>query len=260
MKLQTPQRSVVPPVSTPIKHSASSASLPVWMRIGVPATLAVLAYILNDITIRKQLNPMEVLTLSVDASPGMRLNADDLQLDTVGGTLDHTRLLTMQKLLAALKIDDPESIKEALEKTPLIISRPIAGGELLTDSCLGGIEQLEYGHQRVNVPISNIIGDCSNLSPGQLVYFNAFLKRSNLESNDITEIGPFRIPFGTRKEVQDEKYALLPLVYRVGPNEEKSTDVQMLLAAAYSEHGVKLALVEKSTKKSSEQPTLSAKR
>jgi len=225
----------------------ANAPIPIWFRIGIPAVLAMLAGILNANTVQQQLNPIEVYAISAEVSPGMLLIPEHLQLVKVGGNLDRTKLLTVTDLLATLEIDNAsaESIRKSLAKTPLVYSRFIASGELLTRSCLGGLERAVAGQQRIEVPVANIIGDYSRLLPGQAVYFHVLKSTSNIDPDDIQEIGPFRVAYWTRKQFQQDKDVFLPLIYAVGPNGQKSRDAGTLLAAAHSKHGVRLAILDK---------------
>lgn len=243
--MHPPRRNIAPPV-TPANRSPANASLPVWVRIGLPAVLALLAGILNTNTIRQQLNPIQAYALTVGVAPGIQLRADHLELVSVGGNLDRSSLITQTDLLATLEIESEstETVKAALIKTPLIFSKPIGKGELLTVSCLGGTENVRVGEERIFVPFTNIEGDRSALLPGQWVYFRTPV--SNSEKH-YAKIGPFRIPFAAFQEFDDIDDAYLPLDFSVGPNGDYSESTELLIAAADSRQRAKLSIVEEAS-------------
>jgi len=230
-------------------NTNSGSSLPVWVRVGVPAALATLAGLLNANTVRQQLNPIEAFALKVDVSPGVRLKPEQFELVTVGGSLDREALLCRAELFAGLEGISPASqtIEAALKKTPMFFSRFLHQGELLTDGCLGGHEALSGDERMIQVPISKIRGDSSRLSPGQFVYFDAIHRQSGNEKPKVEEIGPFRVAVCERNDETKNQKQFLQLVFRLGPEGQISAQAETLRTAAYTESLITLALVEKSS-------------
>lgn len=244
MNATTPRNAVPPRANT--HRPPAIASIPFWVRVGLPAALAMLAFILNAIVIIRQLNPIQAYAVTANVTPGMLLAPEHLQLVKVGGNLDRTKLLTESDLIVMLEIKNAstESLQKSLAKTPLVYSRRIDSGELLTQSSLGGLERAAAGQRRIEVPIANIVGDCAYLLPGQPVFFNVLKSGSNLDPNDITEIGPYRVAFGARKRLEQGRDHFLPLICPAGQAGELTPDLK-LLTAAHSNRGVRLVIVDK---------------
>lgn len=243
MNPRTENAVAVPPARSSTARGSDVPSLPLWLRIGMPAVMAAMAGILNAHTVHHRLHPTEALALCVDITPGTRLRAEHLEAVTVGGTVSREALVTTESLLQFLgePAASAKSLDEALAKAPLFICQAFARGELLTRSCLRGRERLAMDERLIFLPVSKVRGDVSELRPGQLVYFDVVRRVSNGSVPAIEEIGPFRVAICERGRDKEE----LPLIYRLNSLGQPSASAELLRAAAYSDNQTMLALVEK---------------
>jgi hypothetical protein len=190
----------------------------------------------------------------------MALKPEFFESIKVGGTLNRKTLLNRSELLSGLgKLAQPaRTPAEALQQAPLIFTRFLNPGELLTDACFGDRESLAPDERVIQISMSKISGNCAGLLPGQIIYFDAFSRDSQNKIPTIQEIGPFRVAVSTRIEGQAKNDIFLSLVTRLGPQGQLSTHAELLRLAACTDTLISLALIEKPPFRQNPDPALTS--
>lgn len=228
------------------ERPVAGVTLSIWVRIGLPAALAIMAGWMNATTIRQRLNPTEAFALAVEVVPGMRLQPEHFQAVQVGGSLDRSTLVSRLELETDNgRLAAGLSMAAALQQAPKMFTRFMRKGELLTDGSLSGREALAADERLIQVPFSKVRGNCSELQPGQVIYLDAIHGSTNGDKLRVESIGPFRVALTERKEqVKSNEPEYLGLVSKVGPQGQLSSHAELLRTAVYSESSIRLALIE----------------
>ncbi len=228
--------------------TTQSAELSLWVRVGLPACLAVLAAALNVAAVRSQIRPSLAYVLAVDIPAGTQLKPEHLTTVELAGNLDRAFLVAPSELMTEVSEHGRLTLEESLHRNPRVLSKPMGKGELLTRSSLGGLalSELRSGERMIPVLRSMITGSHTDLTPEQPIYF--MVKRqaysNNADAGIQSEIGPFRILL--RESVErlesESRDATLPLVYAVNDDGQPTASSQALLDALRNDHKLLLVL------------------
>ncbi len=228
--------------------SAHGTELSIWVRMGIPACLALLAAALNVAAVRSQIRPCLAYALAVDIPAGTQLKPEHLKTVEVAGNLDLAFLVAPSELMTEVSEHGRLTLEESLHRNPRVLSKAMGKGELLTRSSLGGLalSELRNGERMVPVVRSMITGSHTDLTPEQPIYF--IVKRQAHQHTDQSvshaEIGPFRILLRENAEhrVSESRDATLPLVYAVNDQGQPTASSQSLLDALRNDHKLILVL------------------
>lgn len=234
----------------------TSEELSVWIRLGLPIILALVAALLNASAVRSQIQPIYAYSFVSDLPAGTRLRAEHLSKVELAGNLDRSFLALPKDLLVQSNEHGQLTLEQSLEQQPRILSKPMGKGELVSLASLGGSDLSELksndqmSEQMVDVPSALIMGDGSGLLPGKKVYF--LVKRRHSQDETSREIGPFRVglrELESRTSVESSNQSLksdLPIVYVVDKQGTPTPHSKELLDAVQNEW--KLTIIHKSNK------------
>lgn len=259
--IPTPAESVSPLVAARPRASAPSptatssaagnlqaAPLSVWVRLGLPIVLGILAASFNAAAVRSQIQPTRVYALQTDLPAGTRLTADHLSEVTLAGNLNRDGFLTPDDLVVKASEMGALSLEESLQRRPRILSKFMGRGELLSQASLGGLElmNLAENEEMVGIPIAQITGSVADLQPGQLLHFRIASRFG--EATTGQDVGPFRIGYREQKNEPQPgaRPGLLPVVYLVGADGKPTATSERLLQAI--EREARLILVFKAAR------------
>lgn len=269
--------SVQNPVSSPVSNNGSRSrsvatsspqnvrsqvgerneELSIWIRLGLPISLALVAAVLNAAAVRSQIQPIYAYAVANDIPAGTRLRAEHLTGVELAGNMDRSFLALPNDILVKTNEHGQLSLEQSLEQQPRVLSKPMGKGELLSLVCLGGLDLSELrsndqgSEQMVDLPREKIMGNGSGLLPGKLVYF--LVKRRHSQDEASREIGPFRVGL---REIDsktsgaasgDSGKSDLPIVYRVDKHGEPTPHSRELLDAI--QNGSSLTIIHKSNKR-----------
>lgn len=241
---------LVPSTRSNAAKSASPENAPIWLRVGLPVTLALLAASLNVAAVNRKLQPTAVLAVTQDLPLGTRLRPEHLEYVQVAGNCDVSRFVSEDNLRRSVGLEShQQSIADILAARPRILSHGMLSGELLTHSSLGGVERPRKDEELLHVPCSIIQGSGGDLVPGQIIYLLAHHKISHDAIAETTEIGPFRVSFRDLSEESTkprrDRDGTLPLVYRLTSSGKPCRSARILRSAVLNTNDYSLAIIER---------------
>jgi hypothetical protein len=248
-------RSRLSPSASPIGLKMGNdrqEELSIWIRLGIPLSLALVAAVLNAVAVRSQIQPTYAFAFASDLPAGTRLRAEHLTQVELAGGMDRGFLVLPNNLLIQTNDHGQLSLEHSLEQQPRFLTKPMGKGELLSVACLGGSEDLRprTNEGLVMAQRSQISGDGSGLMPGQIVHFLVTRQKSHGEPSRV--IGPFRIGLqeldsrNGSNVSDDPRRSVVPIVFLF--NNDVPTPMSQELLDAINQN-LKLTVIHKSIQK-----------
>lgn len=212
-----------PPVRKPAtskanrNHSGNEVSkVPLWMRVILPLSFAFLAASLNAVAVSKSILPTRTFAFTQDLPQGTILQAEHVVEIEVGGSLDRSLLLTRESLEGTSEDADLalDQLLSSDTSNPLILSRSVRAGEIVTHPALNGAEGVQPGSKEgeIQLPAELLQAGVWDLPPNERITFSPSSGRT-LEAPE--RLGPFRVGITTRDPKDASRRRSTPTYLRV---------------------------------------------